>query len=93
LVPHHGSLTSSGEDFIAAVRPEVAIATAGLGNRFGFPREEIIQRYTDAGTRFWSTGDCGALRVRIAADGLIHASSARRQRNRIWRWPAAAQCP
>jgi competence protein ComEC len=93
LVPHHGSLTSSGEDFIAAVRPEVAIATAGLGNRFGFPREEIIQRYTDAGTQFWSTGECGALRVHIAADGLIHASSARRQRNRIWRWPAAVQCP
>jgi len=93
VVPHHGSLTSSSEEFITTVRPEVAIATAGLGNRFGFPREEISRRYTNAGTKFWSTGDCGALRIHIASDGLIHSSSARRQRNRIWRWPAAKQCP
>jgi competence protein ComEC len=93
LVPHHGSLTSSGKDFIAAVRPEMAIATASLGNRFGFPRPEIVQRYTEAGSRFWSTGECGALRVHIAADGVIQATSARRQRNRIWRWPAAPHCP
>lgn len=93
IVPHHGSLTSSSPEFIATVQPEVAIATTGLGNRFGFPREEIRQRYIAAGTRFWSTGDCGAIRVHIAADGSIRAQSARRQRNRIWRWPAAAECP
>lgn len=93
LVPHHGSLTSSGEEFIAAVRPEVAIATAALGNRFGFPRPEVKQRYVEAGSQFWSTGDCGALRLRMAADGEILASSARRSRDGIWRWPAAPQCP
>jgi len=93
FVPHHGSKTSSATEFIAAVRPEASIATASLGNRFGFPRDEIRQRYIDAGSKFWSTGECGAVRILITADGEIHAQSARRKRNRIWRWPAGPKCP
>ena len=93
FVPHHGSKTSSATEFIAAVRPEASIATASLGNRFGFPRDEIRQRYIDAGSKFWSTGECGAVRILITADGEFHAISARRKRNRIWRWPAAPGCP
>jgi competence protein ComEC len=93
LVPHHGSKTSSSRAFIERLQPEVAIATASLGNRFDFPRPEIRRRYEARGIRFWSTGDCGALRVVLDPDGSMHASSARRQRNRIWRWPAAENCP
>ncbi|MBT8047374.1 MAG: DNA internalization-related competence protein ComEC/Rec2 [Gammaproteobacteria bacterium] len=93
LVPHHGSMTSSSKRFIEALQPEVSIATASLGNRFDFPRTEIRQRYQALGSQFWSTGECGALRVVLEADGSVHASSARRQRNRIWRWPAGSNCP
>jgi len=93
LVPHHGSMTSSSQEFIARVRPQLAIATTGLGNRFGFPRSEIVERYIAAGTEFWSSGACGAIRIRLAADGGIHTESARRKRKRIWRWPAARECP
>lgn len=93
LVPHHGSKTSSSAEFIAAVRPRLAVAPAGLGNRFGFPRPEIRARYEEAGTDFWSTGDCGALRIILRADGSVRVASARRQRPGLWRWPAAAGCP
>lgn len=93
LVPHHGSLTSSSPEFIERVQPAVAIATASLGNRFGFPRNEVRQRYLQRGASFWSTGECGAIRLRIKADGSWVASSARRDRARIWRWPAGAECP
>jgi competence protein ComEC len=93
LVPHHGSKSSSSNAFIRQVDPDLAIATAGLGNRFGFPREEIRQRFKFRGSQFLSTGDCGAIRLSLQADGGIKASSARRQRNRIWRWPAARNCP
>jgi competence protein ComEC len=93
LVPHHGSKTSSSPEFLMAVRPRIAVATASLGNRFGFPKEEVEARYRRAGVRFWSTGGCGALRLVIAADGEVLAASARRQRTGIWRWPPAAGCP
>jgi len=93
LVPHHGSLTSSSPGLIAALRPRLAVATAGLGNRFGFPRAEVRQRYERAGVPFWSTGECGALRIVSRGDGSLAATSARLQRPAIWRWPAAAHCP
>jgi competence protein ComEC len=93
LVPHHGSSTSSSRAFIGRIDPAIAIATASLGNRFGFPKAEIRARYEAAGTRFWSTGDCGALKVVLGADGTANASSARRARNRAWRWPASENCP
>jgi competence protein ComEC len=93
FVPHHGSKTSSSTEFISTVRPGASIATASLGNRFGFPRDKIRQRYIDADSNFWSTGECGAVRILLTADGTIHAESARRKRNRIWRWPAAPECP
>ena len=93
LVPHHGSKSSSSPAFIKRLRPEVAIATASLGNRFNFPRPEIRRRYEAQGTKFWSTGDCGALRLLLLPDGGLKVSSARRERKRIWRWAAAENCP
>jgi competence protein ComEC len=93
LVPHHGSKSSSSIAFIKMLRPEVAIATASLGNRFGFPRPEVRARYEALDSRFWSTGECGALRLLLHPDGKLEASSARRERKRIWRWTAAVNCP
>ena len=93
LVPHHGSRTSSSPAFVDSVRARAAVATASLGNRFGFPKTEIRQRYEAAGSRFWSTGECGALRLTLHADGRLEADSARRQRDAVWRWPAGGTCP
>jgi competence protein ComEC len=93
LVPHHGSSTSSSEEFINRVNPEVAIATAGLGNRFNFPRKEIRLRYQEQGIKFWSTAECGAIRLVLRPGLPWVASSARRREDRIWRWPASGNCP
>jgi competence protein ComEC len=93
LVPHHGSETSSSGEFLAAVRPRVAVVTAGRGNRFGFPRPAVEERYLAFGSAFWSTGACGALRMRLSADGRIEAAGARRARPALWRWPAEPGCP
>jgi competence protein ComEC len=93
VIPHHGSRTSSSAAFIAAVRPRVAVATASLGNRFGFPRPDVRRRYERAGTRFWSTGACGAVRIAVHDNGRLTAVSARLERPAIWRWPAGEACP
>jgi competence protein ComEC len=93
LVPHHGSETSSTGAFIRRVQPEAAVATAGLGNRFGFPRPPVRERYLAMGSNFLSTSECGGIRLRFDGGGVLHAASARRVRQRIWRWPAAADCP
>lgn len=93
LVPHHGSASSSTIGLLDATKPRVAIATTGPGNRFGFPRAEVRDRYRAAGIPLWATGDCGALRVELGAGGEISAVSARRARPAPWRWPPAPECP
>lgn len=85
IVPHHGSRTSSTPEFIAAVAPEVAVFTPGYRNRFGHPRPEIVERYTEAGVRTYRTDDEGALT--FAFDPGV-ALAARRERDvdpRYWR--------
>jgi len=93
LAAHHGSAGSSAQVFIETVSPRAVIASAGLGNRFGFPRPEVRERLNRLGIPLWSTGECGGLSVTVASDGSLDAASARRQRQRIWRWPAASGCP
>ena len=41
-VGHHGSNTSSGDSFIKAISPKVAIISCGRNNRYGHPHKEVI---------------------------------------------------
>jgi competence protein ComEC len=86
LVPHHGSLTSSTPDFVRAVGPRLAIVTAGYRNRFGHPREEVLQRYRAEGIGIERTDRSGALTVALEADG-IEVSRYRDAVPRYWRRP------
>jgi competence protein ComEC len=54
-VPHHGSKTSSTEDFLEAVHPKVAVVSAGEGNPFGHPAAETVERYGHDGIRLLRT--------------------------------------
>ncbi len=83
VVPHHGSLTSSTEAFIDAVRPAMAIFTVGYRNRFGHPKDEILERYRARGIKTWRTDESGALDLRFGADGLS-LQSQRQVRKRYW---------
>lgn len=43
-VPHHGSLTSSCDQFLAAVRPHWVVVSSGIGSH-GLPKLETLTRY------------------------------------------------
>ena len=87
-VPHHGSGTSSSPGFVAAVDADIAIASAGYANRWGFPRPEVIGRWKHAGTRVLSTGDAGAISVRLCPEGAAPVALAYRDRRRhVWHLP------
>jgi competence protein ComEC len=60
LVPHHGSRTSSGEAFIAAVAPGTAVVQAGYRSRFGHPAPEVLARYRALGVELVRSDACGA---------------------------------
>jgi competence protein ComEC len=70
-VPHHGSPTSSTAPFVAATRPEVAVISCGVANRFGFPSPAVVARWRAAGAEVERTDQAGAVVVEIAADGAL----------------------
>ena len=41
---HHGSATSTSEQFLAAVNPKVAVISVGENNPFGHPSPKVIER-------------------------------------------------
>ena len=66
-VPHHGSKTSSTEQFLEAVAPKIAVASVGESNPYGHPAEAIVERYSQDGIRFLRTDRDGA--VTALSDG------------------------
>jgi competence protein ComEC len=60
-VGHHGSLTSSSPEFLAAVNPRFAVVSAGFYNSFRHPRTEVMQRYAASHITTYRTDLAGAV--------------------------------
>jgi competence protein ComEC len=63
IVPHHGSKTSSSKLFLAETQAKLALLPVGYRNRFGHPKDEVIQRYENAGIKVLDTVENGALEL------------------------------
>ncbi|MNC88355.1 ComEC family competence protein [compost metagenome] len=83
LAPHHGSRSSSSAELIAAVRPRLAIVSAGYRSRFGHPAPEVLGRYGAAGVEVLRTDLDGAVSVGLNGGGLALRAE-RRARERYW---------
>ena len=66
-VGHHGSSTSSGDEFLAAVHPAVAIISVGADNPYGHPSPDVIAALGRAGARVMRTDQLGT--IVVSTDG------------------------
>lgn len=86
VVPHHGSKTSSTPAFVKLVHPQYAVFTAGYRNRFGHPKEEVVERYRTIGSEVLRSDADGAVIVEMDEQGL-HIEPWRRTHARYWQQP------
>ena len=66
-VGHHGSNTSSSQNFLNQVLPEIAIISVGEGNSYGLPKDKIVERLEKLGSTIYRTDIDGT--IHLISDG------------------------
>lgn len=62
---HHGSRTSSSDLFIKMVHPQISLISLGVGNDYGHPHKEVLNRYQKYGVGVYRTDIQGDITVSI----------------------------
>ncbi|AJB47443.1 competence protein [Acinetobacter nosocomialis] len=81
VLGHHGSKHSSAYDFLATLKPKLAIASAGFDNRYGHPSQEVINRLKALHTPLKSTVEQGTLSFVLENQKMILHN---RRFERLW---------
>ncbi|MBA4183170.1 MAG: ComEC/Rec2 family competence protein [Acidobacteria bacterium] len=66
-VAHHGSRTSSIQQFVNAAKAKVAVISVGRESPFGHPHEEVVERWKNTGAKVLTTGENGT--ISVSTDG------------------------
>ncbi len=83
-VPHHGSRSSSLPGFINRFQPDLAVVSAGYGNRFHHPDPGVVKRYQRRHVRVLNTATSGAITVELGPQGIDRIEEARVDGRRFW---------
>ena len=76
-VAHHGSKSSSSEEFLDAVKPRIAVIQCGRNNFYGHPHKQTLDRLEERGIQTFRTDLSGAVGIdthgsRISIDLFKH---------------------
>lgn len=72
IAGHHGSKTSTARFWLNAIQPQEVWVSAGFGNRFGHPHQEVIERIAGSGATLRNTALVG--KISMTPDGVVHTA-------------------
>lgn len=84
VVPHHGSRTSSSDEFVNPLSPAFALISAGYRNRWAFPKADVVDRWRAAGARTLVTSDSGAIEISFRQGHPPRVGEYRRTHGKYW---------
>ncbi len=64
-IAHHGSKTSTTEEFLECVNPKIALIGVGKNNTFGHPTEEVLERLKNRKIQIYRTDLDGEITIQI----------------------------
>ena len=68
-VGHHGSKTSSSEEFINTINPKYSIISVGKDNKFGHPNKEVLENLKES--KIYRTDKNGSIVFKIKNSKLM----------------------
>ncbi|MCE5315684.1 MAG: ComEC/Rec2 family competence protein [Armatimonadota bacterium] len=74
LVGHHGGRGACSDEWLAAVRPSIAVISCGRRNYYGHPSRETVNRLESSGARVYRTDRDGA--ITVSTDGRTMRATA-----------------
>jgi competence protein ComEC len=70
-VGHHGSGTSSSDEFLDAVQPRLALVSVGAGNSYHLPTPEVMRRLAGRGAQVLRTDRLGTIVARTDGERVF----------------------
>lgn len=64
-VGHHGSKSSSTQEFIELVQPQICVIGVGKNNKFGHPNNEVIERLQNLNCKIYRTDVNGEITIKV----------------------------
>ena len=70
-IAHHGSKSSSIQEFLKVASPKIALIGVGINNKFGHPDSEVINRLKKENVKIYRTDINGEVETKIYRNGII----------------------
>ncbi len=84
IAPHHGSNSSSTNQFIQQVNAKWVLFATGYLNQYHFPHKKVIQRYQKTDAKLLNTAEHGAILMKLKQHKTIEIITWRQSAQRIW---------
>lgn len=69
-IGHHGSDTSSSQEFLDAVDPDYGLISSKVGNKYNHPTETTMNKLENMGVIVYRTDECGSVVATITANNI-----------------------
>lgn len=79
LMGHHGSKTSTSEEWIEAVKPTISVYSAGANNGYHHPGQETINRLKKRNIPIYGTSKDGTITIEAHKDGTYTVETEREE--------------
>lgn len=70
-VGHHGSDTSTSDEFLTAVNPKIAIISVGEDNSYGHPADITLTKLKDSNIQYYRTDEYGDIILQIDGVNIV----------------------
>ena len=70
-IAHHGSKTSTTQEFLNSVKPKIALIGVGINNKFDHPNLEVLERLYKCDSRIYRTDQNGEVKIIVNERGII----------------------